>query len=445
MALIPKLSSVLLSVALSAFPSIASSTQTAYYSYYHSEGGGIAEIIADADTGQIVSQRSVFNSPGNPMIEALTGSEGNDFWVAANRHKEARSTYMFRRDLHQTNLAAWRVDLPQRAIHHVVEGSQAAVLGHKGAIYRLDAKRPGTIASSLDLKRSLNIHDSSLKDAVFSPDGRLLLVLVAEDSPDGQRPGGRIVGLKWPSLTVAFSLDLPRDHPDLHYPIGSRERNPMPVAIRLLPQTNTAAIALNLYGAVAFTDLDALLEGKFNNYIALPTSKKRDFGTGFPTTLFPVEVQGRQLVLVDNSGEDGGMAVFDPSLRERLVWLDTGLTNIGCFQMLDGTRGAGNHSGILSRRGQDATITSHSEQNHLIVIDFQPLMKQQMPVASLREFQDFIYFSSPISATKPVSKLLLGLFAFDRTTLSCALYDLDTQRITDLQPSLGVIRGFLQP
>ncbi len=425
-------------------PDLAEGASRCFYSYYHAEGGGGGEMIIEAEAGRILSHRSIFDSPGNPMIEGVASDETGEFFVVANRHKEARSCYMLRLLEGQPLLAAWRVELPQRADHHLVRAGRAVILGHQGSVFRLDADRPGVVSGAVDLKRALEIHDSALAGAAFSPDGARIVVLVAEDSPDGRREGGRLVVLRWPSLAVVHSISLPRSHPELHYPSGSRERNPMPVAIQLFPESNTAALALNLYGAVAFTDLDALLDGRLENYSELPTSRDESFGAGYPTALFPVEVAGRQLVLADNSGGEGGMAVFDPASRKRLAWLDTGKTSIGFFQMVDANRGVGNRSGVISSRGQDATQTSHSEQNDLIVIDFSPLTNGHLPQHEIIALEDYVYFSSPIGLANPARKILLGLFGFDRKTLTCAIYDIDARRIMDRQPALGVIRGFLE-
>lgn len=442
--MIRRLIYLLLSIATNGASSALAESVVCHYAYYHLDGGGLAEITVDPEAGKITGQRSVFHSPGNPMIEELVASDDGRLLALSNRQKDARSLYVLERQGDALNPRAFRVDLPQRADHLALSGRQIAAVGHKGEVYRIDAGRPGIVAGSVDLKRVLDIQDGSLGACVFSPDENHLLVLVGADSSDGRRRGGRIVVLNWPRLTVAHDIELPRDHPDLHYPEGSRERNPMPVAISLLPETNTAAIALSLYGAVALTDLDSLVsDGRLAGYTLLPTSENAEFGEGFPTILFPVVAAGRRLLLADNSGGTGGIAVLDPATRTRIAWLDTGLTSMGRFSMVDATRGVGNRAGVASKRGTDSTISSHSEQSNLVVIDFSPLQSGGQPDAQILDFEDYVYFSTPVGSPSQTARLLLGFFGTDQKTLENAIYDLDRQAILDRQPSLGVIRGFM--
>ncbi len=411
-----------------------------YYAYFGDQEGGVAELTVDPEKATILKQQKVFHSPGNPKLERLIASPDHNYFALSNTLTEARSIYLLKNE--GDTFSARRRDLPQRADFLVCDETLLAAVGHKSALYQVELNNPDTIKKSLNVAKLANTKGGALGKAVLTPDGSMLAALVGENDDDGTSPGGRVLLFSWPQLELLHDIKIPRQQAALHYSPGSTQRNPMPVDIAFFPAENTVAILLELYGAVAFADLDDFQKGKLKNFRLLATAQDNKFGSGFPTKLFPLTIAGSQYLLADNAGGPCGAALFDVAARTRLAWLDTGPSSLGFCQMLDEQTAVATRAGVKAKRGYQETEYSHSEQQDLITIDFRPLATKQPPEVKKIQFDDYVYFCHPLnSTTKPL--VLIGFFGKRDQQLTLGVYDLQATTLTDRQPTIGVIRGFI--
>jgi hypothetical protein len=150
----------------------------------------------------------------------------------------------------------------------------------------------------------------------FEPEG----VLLVSHQKDGKkdRQGSRIAALRLDNLRLIGDLRLTRNLPELH--LSYKEAGPSPEVLRADPATNTLVITLDLYGALAFADLDAALQGRLANYAIIPASADGRWGTAFPDRLALARVGDRSLAIVSNASQDGGLKVFDVGARAALAF-----------------------------------------------------------------------------------------------------------------------------
>lgn len=186
----------------------------------------------------------------------------------------------------------------------------------KGRVYRLDPAKPTRI-KEWSGRKSLTPPGRKGEDILLLPAKQAALVSFQKDDNDSDARGSRIVVLGFDDLTLRGDLQLPRDHPDKHLDGNPEEQGPNPEKIFAFPDSNTLAVTLDLYGAVAFMDLDAALDGRIENYSATPSSADGAWGTAFPDKGLGFRHGDRDWLLVTNASVDGGLALFDVAARQR--------------------------------------------------------------------------------------------------------------------------------
>jgi hypothetical protein len=199
---------------------------------------------------------------------------------------------------------------------HRLTADRAYVGGTDGHLAALDLST-GAITHRWNSRKQLTPAGHKPEDLLLLPPEDLLLVSHQKDGKKG-RQGNRLTVLRLNNLSLVGDLPLPRDHPEFH--ISYKEAGPSPEVIRIDRATNTLLLTLDLYGALAFTDLDAALAGRLHNYTAVPTSADDTWGTAFPDRLTVARVGDRSLAIVSNASADGGLAVFDIATRRRLAF-----------------------------------------------------------------------------------------------------------------------------
>ena len=199
---------------------------------------------------------------------------------------------------------------------HRLTDTRAYVGGKDGHLVAIDLAT-GVVTHRWNSRRQLSPPGHKPEDIlVLEPEG-LLLVSHQKDGNKG-RQGSRLVVLRATDLSFVADLPLPRDRPELH--LSAKEAGPSPEIVLADRATNTLVITLDLYGALAFADLDAALQGRLVNYAAMPTSADGRRGAAFPDRLALVPVGDRSLAIVSNASQDGGLAVFDVAARRRVAF-----------------------------------------------------------------------------------------------------------------------------
>ncbi len=193
----------------------------------------------------------------------------------------------------------------------------AVIAAEKGFFYRLDLSR-GEISHRWSSRGTLKPSGHKGESLYFSPDEKLILSTFQKDSSSGKHKGSRLIALDPNDLTLKFDLQLPRDREDLHYSNNVKETGPNPELLFFAPEQNTLALSLDLYGAIAFTDLAAAMKGRWSGYSALPSSPDDSWGMAFPDRGCVARLGKRTFLLVSNASENGGIALFDFGKREKL-------------------------------------------------------------------------------------------------------------------------------
>jgi hypothetical protein len=199
---------------------------------------------------------------------------------------------------------------------HRFAANRLYVGGTDGHLVSLDPAT-GHILHHWNSRRDLRPAGHKPEDFLaFEPEG-VLLVTHQKDGKDNRR-GSRIAALRLDNLRLIGDLRLPRNLPDLH--LSDKEAGPSPEILRADPATNTLVITLDLYGALAFADLDAALQGRLANYAIIPASADGRWGHAFPDRLILARVGDRTLAVVSNATQDGGLKVFDVGARTALAF-----------------------------------------------------------------------------------------------------------------------------
>lgn len=249
---------------------------------------------------------------------------------------------------------------------HRIWHDRAFVGGKDGHLVALDLGS-GRITHRWNSRKQLTPPGHKPEDIQILDTEGLLLVSHQKDGKKG-RQGSRIVILKAADLSLVADLPLPRNHPELH--LSDKEAGPSPEVIRVDRASNTLLVTLDLYGALAFADLDAALAGKWQNSVYLPTGPDAgEWGTAFPDRVILAPHEGRTLAFVSNASQDGGIAVFDIAARRRVAFFPV---EAGCDYpvLVDGGRTVATVvSGKRKRRLADGLENITTPGTDLILID----------------------------------------------------------------------------
>ncbi|MDR1282762.1 MAG: hypothetical protein LBK99_18345 [Opitutaceae bacterium] len=249
---------------------------------------------------------------------------------------------------------------------HRIWRDRAFVGGKDGHLAALDLAS-GRITHRWNSRQQLAPPGHKPEDIQILDTEGLLLASHQKDGKKG-RQGSRIVILKATDLSLVADLPLPRNHPELH--LSAREAGPSPEVIRADHASNTLLVTLDLYGALAFADLDAALRGQWQHLDYLPTGPDAgQWGTAFPDRVILASHGGRTLAFVSNASQDGGIAVFDIAARRRVAFFPV---EAGCDYpvLVDGGRTVATVvSGKRKRRLADRLENITMPGADLILID----------------------------------------------------------------------------
>jgi hypothetical protein len=190
----------------------------------------------------------------------------------------------------------------------------------KGRFVVIDAAT-GSILSELNARKALEPPGRKGEFIRILPGGENALVSFQKDDDNSSAKGNRIVLLQLNPLEVRADIPLPRSNEDLHIPGNSKEQGPGPEVVMVCQKSNTLAVTLDLYGAVAFADLTAALQGKLENLSYVPTASDGSWGSSFPDRATLVEVADKEYLLVSNAAAKGGLAIFDVEGRSAIQHL----------------------------------------------------------------------------------------------------------------------------
>ncbi|HEY9250082.1 MAG TPA: hypothetical protein VIO38_13160 [Rariglobus sp.] len=327
--------------------------------------GGLARIdLGPAGRAVAPAPAVLFRAPSFAAAKLRVSADGRH--AALNAETEGRANFaVFDLASAETSANPRLLTLDFTPEEHRIEGNRAYVGGTDGNLVSLDLAG-GSITHRWNSRRQLTPAGHKPEDLLaLDPEGLLLVSHQKDGKKD--RQGSRLVVLRLADLAFVADLPLPRDHPELH--LSGKEAGPSPEVIRVDRATNTLLLTLDLYGALAFADLDSALAGRLTHYTTVPTSTDGSWGTAFPDRVALATCAGKTYAFVFNASADGGSAVFDIASRRRAGFLPV---EAGCelpVSLDGGRRLATVVSGKLKRRDGTAIVKSEQPGTDLLLID----------------------------------------------------------------------------
>ena len=281
------------------------------------------------------------------------------------------------------NSEAHPLPLPAKLSDLVAAPDNAFLLAlSKGHLMLVDGPT-GEIKAQMNARQQTSPPARKGENFCVLPGGQQVVVSFQKDDDDSPALGNRLLLLGLDQLSIDADLALPRDRPELHIAQSPKEQGPGPELLVAIPEANTLAITLDLYGAVAFTDLDALQRGELKNYQVIPSSEDGQWGTAFPDRVALLPTSAGQRLLVCNAGKDVGIAVFDPASREKVAHFPA---SAGCDTpvVLPGQPVAVTVvSGKLKSRDDQGVEKTSEPGTTLLVMDFSDPAEPQFTVFDL--------------------------------------------------------------
>lgn len=294
---------------ISCFPLLVSAGVHSYFTFSSPEGGGIARISIDPDSGRIVDQAVLVREGAFRRPHKIAVTTDGKYVAAVSDHDGACNLILF--DVvagsHSVHSLNRRPDAIEPWRHYFVIGAD------QGIQYLLDATT-GKVVHRWNVRTKLNPPGRKLEYIITNDAIPNAWLTMQKDSSSGRYQGSRILYFNLADWALIADLRLPRILDDLHL-ASLREQGPSPEICIPIPAANTLVLSLDRYGAVAMADLDAAQQGIWRNLTYQTTAPDESWGTAFPDRATKFMHHGRPYVLMANAGEVGGAVLIDPSNR----------------------------------------------------------------------------------------------------------------------------------
>ncbi len=301
----------LLVVFLTTVNALLAGTDTVYYGFetegdgYSSGQAGIALAKVDPSTGEFKETRILFDIAGPSYPDKIRLSASGKFLGATLLGEDGGYV------IHTIGS-----DAPPKWIHlgfepdeHRPFGDSFVIGGSKGNLVMIDGDS-ARITNHWNSRLKLDPTGHRVEDIRIWPEIGKAALSFQKDSSKGKHLGSRFVWIDLPNFDQWIDLPLPRTRPDLHITGNLKEAGPNPEVIKIEPSENTLVLTLDLYGALWIADLDASLEGKWQNETSIPTAPDTSWGNTFPDRVGRFVHGGKIHYLVINSGEGSGYGIF---------------------------------------------------------------------------------------------------------------------------------------
>ncbi len=219
------------------------------YSFSDEDSGGAALAQIDVESGRILSNQVLFDS--SECLEPLKIRQSADRrTVVVTNLAEAGPQLMLWSANEPNDVTPIR--LPSVPDEVRLTPRHALLTLKEDAVAAVDLVPPHHVLVR-ELDKLLKPPANAPEDLVVDASGKFVVVSFQKDSSSGKKKGNRLVVLKQSDLSVVADLPLPRNYPDLHIQGNPKEAGPGPEVICISPTTDTLAVTLDLYGAVAMT------------------------------------------------------------------------------------------------------------------------------------------------------------------------------------------------
>ncbi len=409
-------------VALAFFVAVETVTAATkvYYSFAHQNGGVACLNFTD---GKVTSHEIVLEDL--PFVEKIRVSTQG--LIATSR--EVPEVKIVSSERPYTPIASHSLGGSTNDVQ--VSGDRAVIAADKGHFYLFDLES-GKILREWNARDGLVPSGHKGEEAIVVPEKGLILVSFQKDSGRGKHQGSRLVGLGVADLSPRFDLQFPREMPEMHISESQKEQGPNPEKIFLARKSNTLAVTLDLYGAVAFASLDEALEGRWNNLIYVSSAKDGSFGTAFPDRGLLFELGNKEYLLVSNASEEGGMVIFDVASRTMIQAIETETGAEQPIYLPANNKIVTVLSGKTKSRTNSGLEKDNSPGSDLLVLDVEPLSRGEE--AGLTR----IPMGSPltgIASLDPTQSLLL--LATESKKL--LVYDHSAQKVLSSIDAMGAV------
>lgn len=401
-----------------------------YYTHGTSNGG-LARIAIQEQTGQWQGHQAIEGPSLNHPKKLVITQDGGYAMVTS---EETDLTWFFQ--LGSTPKFLKELKLGSETSEVAMIGNRALLCAGEGFFYSIDPQK-AKIEKTWNAETDLSPSGRKGEDILYLPNEQVALISFQKDSKKGKHLGNRLVVFDPQRFTPKYDLPLPRNHPELHIASDLREQGPSPEVILAAKKCNTLVLTLDLYGALAFADLNAALRGQWKNLDYLPTSLGGEWGTAFPDRGLLFEVGGKEHVLISNASDQGGIVLVNVADRkitqkfpcqagaELPVWLPTAKKAVTVI------------SGKVKARESSGVSNEISGQgNELLVFDFTPLEVGGEAVL------ERIAFEAPVTRVKSVSEganQILLLLCGKENAQEWIVYDLATRTIMHREATKGVV------
>lgn len=403
---------------------------TIFYSSNTHNGGGVAELILDSSSGAVISHQWISEGLELSTAKKLAVTEDGNYLALTSEDDPSVLIY----NLADREAEVLRVPMERETETVVAWRNSFVVCTPQGWFYLIDPL--DGIISTWNSRDSLLPSGRKGEEILVLPDQDLALISFQKDSHGGRHEGSRLLVFDLEGFHVLHDLRLPRDRPDLHIPADPREMGPNPEMIFVSPATNTLVLSLDLYGGLAFADLDAAMNGEWSNLEYISSHLEGEWGTAFPDRGLLVHGEDTDYLLISNASENGG-----------LIWVDVGSREIlGRYPCATGTQHpvkiaatqqlATVPSGKIKSRTESGLDKTYEPGSELMLFDLSPLEAGEAPGL------ENIDLGAPLIRIVPLqpahsSKVLLA--AEQSSGNSWIIYDLETSETTDEFEALGEV------
>ena len=410
--------------------------EVTYYYTFGEKDGGVGVVAIDDKTGKWATLPPVAAS-GVDSPEKLAVSKNGDRLIVSSDASDAVEIYALGKEPKLVS----QLHIKDETDDVMATGNHALVLDGGGMFSWIDLDQ-GKLEKAWD-SHGLTPPGNKGEGIFFLPTGNLgnlgnlALVTFQKDNSKGTRFGSRVVVFDLDKTESKFDLQLPRNHPECNIKGNLKEQGPNPEVAFIAPKSDTLALTLDLYGAIAFTKLSSVLEGKWENLDYVSCAQDGSLGNAFPDRGCLFEAGGKERLLISNASPNGGLVLFDVASHkveqkfaasagaENPVFLSKSKKVVTCI------------SGKIKTRGDEKQNKIYKPENDLLVFDVAPL--ENGKDATLER----IAFDKPVFRVEAVAPgendlLFLALGAPEQQS-ELVLYDLATRKILHREPALGAV------
>lgn len=306
-----RLLSVLVGIVLLAVPVLGGEV---LYSYRAGELGGLARVVVDDATGEVVSHERLHEDERLAQAHKIAIDRERGLAVVVNESEAAPVAWIVTLDGEREPVAVMLPAMPDAVC--IMDG--VAHIGlDDGSLVAVDLES-GSIVASFDTRKQLTPPGQKPESITAVASRGVLLVSMQKDHKGGKRFGNRILVLRERTLELVADVRLPRTMPELHNAESRKEQGPGPEVIAVCEETGSVLITIDFYGALLPVKLDDLMDGHTGDGAYRSAAVDGSFGDAFPDRLVTLSPETTQRAVVLNSGTDGGGVLIDFATGEVL-------------------------------------------------------------------------------------------------------------------------------